>query len=152
MKRTSPEVKCLHLTSSRREMCTLSVSNMIYHKFSHGAAFYTLSGKNVNVMLEFLFLCKHCLVLFSLFPTNTIIRYGCLNFRVVKFPGLGYSHHMPKYFSFPLNHWHNILNLLVPLQEPFKLCMMRVIRFQSNSKQIDFKCIFKSKPSLLCLG
>ena len=35
-------------------MCTLSVSNMIYHKFSHGAAFYTLNGKNVNVMLEFL--------------------------------------------------------------------------------------------------
>ena len=33
-------------------MCTLSVSNVIYHKFSHGAAFYTLSGKNVNVMLE----------------------------------------------------------------------------------------------------
>ena len=35
-----------------REMCTLSVSNVIYHKFSHGAAFYTLNGKNVNVMLE----------------------------------------------------------------------------------------------------
>ena len=35
-------------------MCTLSVSNVIYHKFSHGAAFYTLSGKNVNVMLEYL--------------------------------------------------------------------------------------------------
>ena len=52
LKRTSPEVKCLHLTSSRREMCTLSVSNVIYHKFSHGAAFYTLNGKNVNVMLE----------------------------------------------------------------------------------------------------
>ena len=35
-------------------MCTLSVSNVIYHKFSHGAAFYTLNGKkNVNVMLEF---------------------------------------------------------------------------------------------------
>ena len=34
-------------------MCALSVSNVIYHKFSHGAAFYTLSGKNVNVMLEF---------------------------------------------------------------------------------------------------
>ena len=33
-------------------MCTLSVSNVIYHKFSHGAAFYTLNGKNVNVMLE----------------------------------------------------------------------------------------------------
>ena len=52
LKRTSPEVKCLHLTSSRREMCTLSVSNVIYHKISHGAAFYTLSGKSVNVMLE----------------------------------------------------------------------------------------------------
>ena len=33
-------------------MCTLSVSNVIYHKFSHGTAFYTLNGKNVNVMLE----------------------------------------------------------------------------------------------------
>ena len=53
LKRTSPEVKCLHLTSSRREMCTSSVSNVIYHKFSHGAAFYTLNGKNVNVMLEY---------------------------------------------------------------------------------------------------
>ena len=53
LKRTSPEVKCLHPTSSRREMCMLSVSNVIYHKFAHGAAFYTLNGKNVNVMLEF---------------------------------------------------------------------------------------------------
>ena len=52
LKRTSPEVKCLHPTSSRHEMCTLSVSNVIYHKFSHGAAFYTLNGKNDNVMLE----------------------------------------------------------------------------------------------------
>ena len=52
LKRTSPEVKCLYPTSSRREMCTLSVSNVIYHKFLHGAAFYTLNRKNVNVMLE----------------------------------------------------------------------------------------------------
>ena len=29
------------------------VSNVIYHKFSHGAVSYTLNGKNVNVMLEF---------------------------------------------------------------------------------------------------
>ena len=36
-----------------REMCTSSVSNVIYHKFSHGAAFYTLSGENMNVMLEY---------------------------------------------------------------------------------------------------
>ena len=47
----------LHPTSSRREMCMSSVSNVIYHKFSHGAAFYTLNGKNVNVMLEYYFFC-----------------------------------------------------------------------------------------------
>ena len=35
-------------------MCTSSVSNLIYHKFSHGSAFYTFNGKNVNVMLELL--------------------------------------------------------------------------------------------------
>ena len=29
-----------------------NVSNVIYHKFSHGAAFYTPNGKSVNVMLE----------------------------------------------------------------------------------------------------
>ena len=34
-------------------MCTSSVSNVIYHKFSHGAAFYRLNGKNVKVMLEY---------------------------------------------------------------------------------------------------
>ena len=53
LKQTLPEVKYLHPTSSRREMFMSSVSNMIYHKFSHGAVFYTLNGKNVNVMLEF---------------------------------------------------------------------------------------------------
>ena len=53
LKPTSPEVKCLHPTSSRREMCTSSVCNVIYHKYSHGAAFYKLNGKNVNVMLEY---------------------------------------------------------------------------------------------------
>ena len=29
------------------------VSNMIYHKFSHGTLSYTLIGENLNVMLEF---------------------------------------------------------------------------------------------------
>ena len=33
-------------------MCVSSVSNVIYHKFSHGPAFYTLSGKNFNIILE----------------------------------------------------------------------------------------------------
>ena len=45
LKRTSP---------SKREMCMSRVSNVIYHKLSHGAAFDTLNGKNVNVMLEFI--------------------------------------------------------------------------------------------------
>ena len=36
-------------------MCTLSVDDVIYHKFSHGAASYTLNGKNVDVMLEYAF-------------------------------------------------------------------------------------------------
>ena len=69
LKRSSPEVKCLYLTSSRRGMCTLSVSNVIYHKFSHGAAFYTLHGKNVNVMLELTIqlLCASVFVFLLLF-------------------------------------------------------------------------------------
>ena len=49
---TSPDAKCLHSTSSRREMCKPSISNMIYHKLSQGAA-SMINGKNVNVMLEF---------------------------------------------------------------------------------------------------
>ena len=73
LKRTSPEVKCLHPTSSRREMCTSSVSNMIYHKFSHGGAFYTLNGKNVNVMLEFVF--DKCSAFDMLRPLNIRIRF-----------------------------------------------------------------------------
>ena len=67
LKQTSPEVKCLHPTSSRREMCTLSVSNVIYHKFSHGAAFYTLNGKNVNVMLEFQITRVDCIFFYAYF-------------------------------------------------------------------------------------
>ena len=31
-----------------------NVSDVIYHKFSHGAAFYILDGENINVMLEFI--------------------------------------------------------------------------------------------------
>ena len=29
------------------------VSNVIYHKFSHGAVYYALNGENINDMLEF---------------------------------------------------------------------------------------------------
>ena len=44
---TLSEVKGLHPTSSRHEMCTPSVSNVIYCKFSHRAASYMLNWKNV---------------------------------------------------------------------------------------------------------
>ena len=59
-------------------MCTLSVSNVIYHKFSHGAVFYTLNGKNVNVMLELHILNEAATVFFltfraQLFKTNDIV-------------------------------------------------------------------------------
>ena len=53
LKRTSPEVKCLHLTSSKREMCTSSVSNVIFHKFSHCAVSYTLNGETLTSCLEY---------------------------------------------------------------------------------------------------
>ena len=33
-------------------MCTPSVSNVIYHKFSHGTVTYMLNVENINVMLE----------------------------------------------------------------------------------------------------
>ena len=68
LKWTSPEVKCLHPTSSRREMCTLSVSNVIYQKFSHGASFYMLNGKNVNVMLEYLLIVVGLFFSFTTLP------------------------------------------------------------------------------------
>ena len=51
------------------------VSNVIYHKFSHGAVSYSLNGENVNVVLELhfqgiygdrkwlnVFHCAHCSV------------------------------------------------------------------------------------------
>ena len=60
LKRMSPEVKCFHPTSLWCEMCTSSVSNVIYHRFSHGAAFYMLNGKNVNPMLEYLIMLYIC--------------------------------------------------------------------------------------------
>ena len=42
------EVNCLYLISSRVEMCTSSVSNVIYHKFSHGATPCMVNGKRYN--------------------------------------------------------------------------------------------------------
>ena len=52
LRRTPSEVRCLHPTSSRQEICMPSVSNVIYHKFSHGAASYMVNGKKSNVKFE----------------------------------------------------------------------------------------------------
>ena len=41
------------------------VSNVIYHKISHGAVSYTLNGENVDVMLEFILIV--CLNFFNIF-------------------------------------------------------------------------------------
>ena len=49
LKRASPEIKCLHPTSSRREMCTLSDNDVNYHKFSYGAASCTLNGNTLTL-------------------------------------------------------------------------------------------------------
>ena len=51
----SPVVKRLYPTSSRRKMCMPNVRNVIYHKFSYGGVSYTLNGKKVNIMLEYIF-------------------------------------------------------------------------------------------------
>ena len=52
MKRTSTEA---HVYMRRHQGAIVEhfdVSDVIYHKFSHGGVSYTLNGKNVNVMLE----------------------------------------------------------------------------------------------------
>ena len=52
LKWTSTEA---HVYMSRHQGAKVKhfdLNNVIYHKFSHGAISYTLSGENVNVMLE----------------------------------------------------------------------------------------------------
>ena len=52
MKRTSTEAHVYMRRHQRAKVAHFDVSNVIYHKFSHGAVPYTLNGENVNVMLE----------------------------------------------------------------------------------------------------
>ena len=49
LKRTSTEAHVY----MRRHQDAKVISNVIYHKFSHGAVSYTLKGGNVKVMLEY---------------------------------------------------------------------------------------------------
>ena len=52
MKRTSTEAHVYMRRHQGAEVKHFDVSNVIYHRFSHGAVSYTLNGENVNVMLE----------------------------------------------------------------------------------------------------
>ena len=73
-----PEIKCSHLTSLRHDMCMPSISNMIYHKFSHGAASYMVNGKYVNVMLELSYIYLHEATLLMYFCfILTLLTYTC---------------------------------------------------------------------------
>ena len=54
MKRTSTEAHVYMRRHQGANVEHFDVSNVIYHKFSHGAVSYTLNGENINVMLELL--------------------------------------------------------------------------------------------------
>ena len=55
LKHTSKEAHVYMRRHQGAKVKYFDVSNVIYHKFSHGAVSYTLNGENVNVMLESLF-------------------------------------------------------------------------------------------------
>ena len=50
----------------------------------------SLSYENYKTF-QSLFASKHCLVLHTLFPTNSKIRHGPLKFRVANFKGIRYT-------------------------------------------------------------
>ena len=52
LKRKSTEAHVYMRRHQDAKVKHFDVSNVIYHKFSHGAVYYTLNGENVNVMLE----------------------------------------------------------------------------------------------------
>ena len=60
------------------------ISNVIYHKFSHGAAFYTLNWKNFNVMLKCSIMLRSLSFRFIFFITVKILNIGtCMSEQTV---------------------------------------------------------------------
>ena len=55
LKRTSTEAHVYIQPHQGVKVEHFEVSNLIYHKFSHGDISYTLNGETVNIMLEFVF-------------------------------------------------------------------------------------------------
>ena len=69
-------------------MCMLSITKVIYHKFAQGAAFYTLNGKNVNVMLELWFIAlkeRFTFCLYVSYKTNKSTACGWQRSTAVAF-------------------------------------------------------------------
>ena len=61
LKRTSTEAHVYMRRHQDAKIKHFDASNVIYHKFSHGAVSYTLNGENVNVMLEYAIIqIDHC--------------------------------------------------------------------------------------------
>ena len=56
LKQTETEARVYMRRLQEAKVKHFDVSNVICHKFSHGAVSYTLNGENVNVMLEFFFM------------------------------------------------------------------------------------------------
>ena len=52
LKQTLTEAHVYMRHHQGRKCKDFDISDVIYHKFSHGAASYMLSGENVNSMLE----------------------------------------------------------------------------------------------------
>ena len=66
LKRTSTEVH-VYLRRHQDAKCKhFDVIDVIYHKLSHDATSYTLSGENVNVMLKFLITSGPALTFFNI--------------------------------------------------------------------------------------
>ena len=53
LKRVSTEAQVYMRRHQDAKIKHFDVSNVIYHKFSHGAVSYTLNGENVNVIFEY---------------------------------------------------------------------------------------------------
>ena len=85
LKRTSTEAHVYMRRHLGAKVKHFDVSNVIYHKFSHGAVSYTLRGENVNVMSE-LSLFMPSDVMIELCPQSQEYNEAKLpkNFRTIK--------------------------------------------------------------------
>ena len=139
LRQTSPDVRFLHWMSSRRKMCTPSVSDVIYHKCSHSAASYTVSGKTVNIMLELAFNP------IALRKAKIVYNFGLSECSRVKFvhTNLGGIAEL----SFVTMILQSIIAEYVLGRKAFRDCLKLLFR---NSVLYIFFLHFVSQPLLAC--